>query len=82
MANELLQNWRGRRLAACRLTDEIELVINALGKVDGSELPPDSGLPQISEVHRNELRNLSSLLLRMILAANDGHVSSSKLQRW
>ncbi|MBZ9888077.1 hypothetical protein LB559_09010 [Mesorhizobium sp. BR1-1-3] len=82
MSDEPLNNWRSRRLYACRAADEMERIINALGLEDGSELPPDGGLPTVSENHRNELRNLTALWLRMVLAANDGHVSPSKLQRW
>jgi hypothetical protein len=77
-----LKNWRSRRLRACRAADELESIINSLGLEDGSELPPEGGLPTISEAHRHELRNAASLLLRMVLVANDGHISPAKLQRW
>lgn len=79
---KMLRSWRGRRLLACRATDDIEAIIRALGRDDGSDLPPDGGLPPVNEVQRNELLNLAALMLRMILNANDGHVSPSKLRRW
>jgi hypothetical protein len=81
MADDL-KNWRSRRLRACRAADEFDSIINALGLEDGSELPPEYGLPTISEAHRHELRNAAALLLRMVLVANDGHISPAKLQRW
>lgn len=78
----MLRNWRGRRLLACRAVDELEAVIRSLGREDGSQLPPDGGLPAVSEGLNLELLNMASLLLRLVLRANDGHVSNSRLQRF
>lgn len=78
----LVTGWRGRRLLACRATDSLERVIGNLGNDDGSDCPPDGGLPSVTESQRRELGNMAALLLRMILGANDGHVSSSRLQRF
>lgn len=76
----LAAGWRGRRLLACRASDVLERVIENLGKDNGEDCPPAGGLPPVSEGHRRELGNAVALVLRMILGANDGHVSTSKLQ--
>jgi hypothetical protein len=78
----LLQNWRGRRLLACRAADELEKVIAAIGDEDGTTLPPENGLPYASPGVKAELQNTVANLLRLILLMNDGHVSSHKLQRY
>lgn len=80
--SRMLNNWRGRRLLACRAVDDLERIIDHLGVEDGSELPPPNGLPAVTSGHQNELRNAAALLLRMILGANDGNVSPARLQRW
>lgn len=77
------QNWRGRRLLACRFADELSEVIEALGVEDGSELPPAEGFPAPpTDQQKLELQNATAVLLRMVLQWNDGHVSPSKLQRF
>ena len=79
----MLKNWRGRRLLACRAMDQIERIIAHLGVEDGSELPPtDREVPSLSPVVQQEVQNSASVLLRMILALNDGGCSPQKLPRY
>jgi len=76
----LLNNWRGRRLLACRAVDTLVHVIENIGKEDGSQLPPDTGLPSPpNPALRREFRNVAATLLRLILLSNDGHVSPMTL---
>lgn len=74
--------WRGRRFLACRASDVLERVIDNLGKDNGADLPPESGLPVVSESMRIELHNQAAVLLRTILALNDGNTSGTRLRRW
>jgi hypothetical protein len=77
---QLLQNWRGRRLLACRAADDLCAVVAALGIEDASELPPEGGpRPKPSEGMIAELQNSVVNVKRLILLINDGHVSRSKL---
>ncbi|MBY3543699.1 hypothetical protein HFN71_28875 [Rhizobium laguerreae] len=78
----LSKKWRGRRLLACRAADTFDRIIDELGLDDGSDLPPDSGIPKITEGLRIELHNQVAVLLRMILTMNDNATSGSRLQRW
>jgi len=76
----LRKNWRGRRLLACRAVDSLIGVIENIGNEDGSQLPPDDGLPPPpNPALRRELKNMAASLLRFILLSNDGHVSTSTL---
>lgn len=80
---ERLSNWRGRRLYACRANDEIHNLIEMLGVEDGSQLPLPGGYAAAPmEIQKEEMKNLATTLMRMILIWNDGHVSSSKLNRF
>lgn len=79
----LMQNWRGRRLLACRAISDLDSIIGSLGVEDGSELPPNGSTPDTpSPAMVAELQNMAANLLRMILIANDGSVSPQKLQRF
>lgn len=73
------KGWRGRRLVACRAQSKMQAVIENLGADDGANLPPEHGLPTVTPQTINELRNLSAVLLRMVLAANDGGMSAARL---
>ena len=79
-----LDNWRGRRLRACRACDDPHNIIEKLGFEDGSELPsPMSRLPHPpSDQMKAELQNQVAVLLRMILINNDGSISPRKLPRF
>lgn len=68
---ELRKNWRGRRLLACRLHDDLNALIDALADDDLSNgaapvLAPDAGT-------RQSMKNLSTVLLHIILRSNDGY---------
>ena len=78
----MVKGWRGRRLLACRATDTLARIIEGLGVDDGSDCPPERGIPPITEGMRIELHNHAANLLRMILAMNDGSTSGTRLQRW
>jgi hypothetical protein len=86
MAEEkrMLSNYRGRRFMACRAADVLSQVVAHLGLDDGSELPPPNRSlpPTPSDAVRLEIENAVALLLRTILAHNDGGVSPSKLNRF
>jgi hypothetical protein len=79
---ELLLSWRGRRFLACTLENDLEEVIKNLG--NGDEENPEKSMitNPISEEYRRELITMSTLLLRMILVANDGRVSPATLRRF
>lgn len=62
---ERLKEDRGRRYEACNALNTVRSVIENL---------------ECDEAKRNELTNLSNVLLRMILIENDGQVSPQKLQ--
>jgi hypothetical protein len=55
---------RGRRFHMCRGASDIREVVEAL---------------PIDELRRNELTNMTNLLLRMVLIENDGQISTQKL---
>lgn len=78
----MTKGWRGRRYLACRAVSVLDDVIDQLGMDDGVNPPPDGlpGLPAISEGMRTELHNSAAVLLRMILASNDGRTSGTRLQ--
>jgi hypothetical protein len=77
----MVKNWRGRRFLACRAMQQIERVIDNLGVEDGTAMPPEHGSQMpISPPVKNEIANAASVLLRLILAANDGSVSPARLR--
>lgn len=78
----MVQGWRGRRYLACRAMDVLERVIDNLGYEDGVNPPPDGGLPKVQDQLRIEAGNQAAVLLRTILAMNDGQTSGSRLQRF
>lgn len=80
----MLGGYRGRRYLACRAADALSRIVDNLGVEDGTDLPPsDRSLPsQPTDAMRLELNNAVSLILRMILAANDGGCSPQRLQRF
>lgn len=78
----MAQGWRGRRFLACHAADQLERVIENLGRDNGADLPPPNGLPEISDTTREEIKNQAAVLLRMILAANDGLVSPQRLRHY
>ncbi|MDK1386365.1 hypothetical protein QN224_13195 [Sinorhizobium sp. 8-89] len=78
----MVKGWRGRRLLACRAADILDEVVRELGADNGADLPPEGGLPPVSQAVKIELENSVANLLRMILALNDGHTSGSRLQRF
>ena len=79
----LIACWRGRRLLACTAASELHESIAGLAADDGSDLPPDGGLPAPpSAAQIRELQNATANLLRMILLWNDGRVSPSELNRF
>jgi hypothetical protein len=78
----MAKGWRGRRLMACRAADTLDRIIENIGVDNGADLPPERGLPNVSEELRNELHNQAAVLLRTILALNDGNTSGTRLQRW
>jgi hypothetical protein len=79
-----LDNWRGRRLRACRACDDLHDIIEKIGFEDGSQLPPSmSRLPHPpSDQMKAELQNQVAVLLRMILINNDGSISPRTLPRF
>jgi hypothetical protein len=88
--NQELQNWRGRRMRACRAAQDLHNIIEALGVEDGSQLPAVRD-PSVREQHftpapsaaqKAELQNMAANLLRMVLLWNDGQVSPSQLNRF
>lgn len=77
----MLKNWRGRRYLACTAADQLRNVIEWLGTEDGSELPPDGGVPPRPAVGvALEIENMITSVQRLILLLNDGNVSQSRLQ--
>lgn len=87
MAEEkrLLSSYRGRRYLACNALDQVKRIIDHIGVEDGSDiiLPPDGGLPPVpNDQIKTEMKNLTSVLLRLILTHNDGHVSNQTLRTW
>lgn len=81
----LLSSYRGRRYLACRALDQVKSIIDYIGVEDGSDivLPPEGGLPPVpSDQVKTEMKNLTSVLLRLILTHNDGHVSKQELRTW
>jgi hypothetical protein len=80
--NKMVKRWRGRRLLACRAADTLDRIIENLGDDDGSDLPPERGVPHMPDGLRIELHNQVAVLLRMILTMNDNATSGSRLQRW
>ncbi|WKD45020.1 hypothetical protein [Agrobacterium pusense] len=78
----MVKGWRGRRFMACRAADTLDRIIENIGIDNGADLPPERGLPHMSEGLRNELHNQAAVLLRTILALNDGNTSGTRLQRW
>jgi len=78
----LVKKWRGRRLLACRAIDTLDRIIDELGMDDGTDCPPENGIPKVPEGLRVELHNQAAVLLRMVLTMNDGATSGSRLQRW
>jgi hypothetical protein len=81
----LLSSFRGRRLLACRALDQVKLIIDHIGieEGEGRLLPPEEGLPPVpSNQIKREMKNLTSVLLRLILTHNDGHVSNQELRTW
>lgn len=81
---EMLAGWRGRRLRTCRVIEELNNIIESLVfPDDGKDLPPKHGLPApLTEAHMQELQNMTTVLLRLILIANDGNVSPQRLSRF
>lgn len=80
-----LENYRGRRLRACRAAEDLHAVIENLGvENDPSILPiPDHVMPAApSDAIKRELQNTVANLLRLILLHNDGRVSGQTLQRF
>lgn len=80
-----LENYRGRRLRACRAADDLHAIIEQLGvENDPSILPiPDHAMPTAPNgAIKREMQNTVANLLRLILLHNDGHVSPQKLQRF
>lgn len=82
--NCMLGNFRGRRLLACLAADTLSAVVEAIDRDDGSERPlPGQTLPAPpTEAMRRELDNAVSLVLRLILAVNDGGCSPQRLPRF
>jgi hypothetical protein len=81
MCDEHLENWRSRRLHACRAAGILERIASNLG-VESNELPPEGGLPVISEPDREQVKILIAFTLRQILLLNDGRISHQTLQRF
>lgn len=84
MPNErerMLKNYRGRRYMVCTAIADVRAVIDSLGIEDGSVLPPVDGEfnPVPPKQVRDELNNMATALLRLVLILNDGHVSADKL---
>jgi hypothetical protein len=80
---QLMKNWRGRRLLACQSVSELVAIIGNLGVEDGTQLPPSDSTSLVpSPEMLNEMENMASLLLRMILLHNDGRVSPQRLPRF
>ena len=75
--------WRGRRYLACDAALLLHNVIEGLATDDGSDLPPDGGLPTPpSKAQIREMQNTAANLLRTILLWNDGSVSPQELHRF
>lgn len=80
----MLGSYRGRRFLACNAADVLSKVVENIGLENGEDLPPpDRALPEPpTDAMRREIGNAVSLVLRMILAANDGGCSPQRLQRF
>lgn len=80
----MLGNYRGRRYLACTAADLLSKVVENLGADDGTQLPPpEHSLPPMpSDAMRLEINNAVSLVLRLILATNDGGCSHQTLPRY
>jgi hypothetical protein len=74
-----LSNWRARRLHTCRLADDLMKIIEYLGVDDGS-VEKGKGAP--TPAVKQELRNQCTVLMRTILAHNDGGCAPADLQRF
>jgi hypothetical protein len=77
--------WRGRRLVACRSIGALDEVIRALPEGPYSQIKSghdcnEGPFPGTTPQMKQELLNMSSLLLRMVLTASDGHVSPQTLR--
>jgi len=82
--NRMLKTFRGRRFIACRAADLLRDVIRELPEGPYSQMQDghnvrQEGLPGSTLHQKAELENMANLLLRMILTANDGSISPSKL---
>jgi hypothetical protein len=79
-----LSNYRGRRYLACNALDQVKRIIDHIGiEEDPKVYPPEQGLPAIpTDQVKQEMKNLTSVLLRLILTHNDGHMSSQDLRTW
>jgi len=71
-------NWRGRRLLVCQAADSFRAAVQHINDHDG-KFALDHVPPPVSESMKNEMINLVHVLLRMVLVANDGQISDSRL---
>lgn len=80
----LLSSFRGRRLLVCQALDQVKKVIDFIGvEEDPKNIIPEGGLPPTpNDQVKNEMKNLTSVLLRLILTHNDGHMSKDELRTW
>lgn len=79
---QLLGNYRGRRLLACRAAEMLDNIVESIGLDDGKELHPRPLPDPPTDAMRCELGNAVALILRMILAANDGGCAPQRLHRF
>lgn len=80
----MLGSYRGRRFLMCRAADVLDKVVEHLGADDGSDLPPpERSLPDApTDAMRRELHNAVALVMRLLMAANDGGGSPARLPRF
>lgn len=80
----MMTSMRGRRYLACRALQEVEQVIENLPDGPYSQLRENSfcaegPFPGSSAQMKHEMRMMTRVLLRMILAQNDGRISHDKI---
>jgi len=77
----MFRSFRGRRYIACNAIRDLESVIDHLGDETGKTsvyIDPPLPAPPSDQV-KAELKNMTTVMLRLLLILNDGNVSSSKL---
>lgn len=78
-----VSNFRARRLYTVRACDDLLKIVDNIGVEDGSVgVESRFRRPPLSDAVRTELRNQVILVMRTILAHNDGGCQPVELQRY